>query len=492
MSARPTTVTSHPRPARATFALACAATAVTLHAPRASAGLINFGDFAPVNSTVQDPTQTPGNGYYSDNTTFQITANGINGQATSGFASTRQAINNFVVQFTYLDAPGGGADGVAFVVQNDPRGTAALGTPGGAMGYRSENAAVPAVSPSVAAMLNIFNGGYGVATNGVAPTFFTTPGANIRGGYPVDVKLSYYGTTLTTTIRDGSTGRIHSRSDTVDIPAVLGAGTGYVGFTGATGGLSATQVVSNFKFDSTAGTYAPIAATGWNQDAIVEAGATSVPAAVTANLDNGTDTASGATFYEKGYVADNPNTGVAAGQTVASAADGAHTFKLGSATGMNAILLNTANTAASLALDEPAAYAALSFLTSTGNGSGSFNVRIIHADGDPDEVITGVAAPDWFNGGGAAILAGGRVHPNGGTDSVGSTNPRLYQSDVVLTDQDSPIAAIELTYNGGAGNTFVFALSGIAAGAPVPEPATAGALAVAATVALTRRRTKRR
>ncbi|MGH6644400.1 MAG: hypothetical protein ACRED3_17060, partial [Bradyrhizobium sp.] len=440
-----------------------------------------FSSFAPINYNAEADPSITYNGFYGEN--FQVTAQGVGGQAVSAFSIQKQNVTSFVAKYTYLATHDGGipADGLAFLIQNDPRGTAALGGPGGEVGYRGTNV----ITPSVARHLGLYfnnNGALSLATNGTTGGFFYTGDVNTHQQYPVDFTFSYFGTSLTTTMRAGATGRIYTRTDTVNIPSVVGASSAYIGFSGGTGGATATQQVQNFNFKSVTGVFTPIKAIGgYNFDVIVETGASSFQSALTATMDNGmtrdgNGNLGGATFYQKGYNTAAPTTGLPTGGTLTtSATDTLHQFELQSATGNNAILLNSEVTEGGMGLETLKAYKALSFLTSTGNGSGSFDVKLIFADGSPDEILKNVGSPDWFNGGGTAITAAGRVNPNGGFDNVNATNPRLYQQDFALTNQTSPIAAMVFNYAGGGGNTYIFGVSGLT-DAPVPEPATVGLL----------------
>jgi hypothetical protein len=463
-------------------------------ASTAGAGtLAGFNDFAPINATPDGSLGTTFNGYYNGDT-FQLTADGTGGQATSGFAQTTQSLTSFVAQYTYLGTSSGTpADGVAFVVHNDPRGTAALGGSGGSGGFGGATPITNSVAfffdPYYTQASNGSHGAFQFATNGSGGLFYIgDTKVNVAGSYPIDVKLSYFGGTLNVAMRDGVTGNVHTFSTAVDIPTVLGTSTGYVGFTGATGGATATQKVYNFAFQSaTAAAYAPIKVSGFTQDVIVENGATSVASATTARFDNG----NGWALFEKGVNTSNAAAGLpSGGQVTTSAADGQHAFALAPAAGSNALLLNTATTSGTLTLDNPTALTGLSILASTGNGSGSFDVHIMHANGAPDEVITGVAAPDWFFNSGGALLAGGRVKDDGlggmAFDNVGTTNPRLYQQDLILSDTINPITGIQFTYAGGTGDTYIFGLSGT----QVPEPTAAAVLALGGTLLIGRRRRK--
>jgi hypothetical protein len=119
------------------------------------------------------------------NNTFTMTDGG-NGQARSAWYLFKQDINAFQASFEYVDVGGGGADGVAFVLQNAPAGVAALGGSGGGLGYTG-------IAPSFALMINIYSpapggpgiqvstGGVGLGTN----TYINTAPANPSSGDPI-------------------------------------------------------------------------------------------------------------------------------------------------------------------------------------------------------------------------------------------------------------------------------------------------------------------
>ena len=137
---------------------------------------------APTNTTVAEGTKA----------TFAVADYG---------APPLSYIGNFVASFTYQDTTvgGGGADGVAFVLQNDPAGTAALGNTGGGLGYAR-------IVNSVALLLDIYTGnsqggtGIAIGTNGVTPgdpgtiaglTYTSASPVLLTDGNPVDVSLAY-------------------------------------------------------------------------------------------------------------------------------------------------------------------------------------------------------------------------------------------------------------------------------------------------------------
>jgi hypothetical protein len=60
--------------------------------------------------------------------------------------------------------------------------------------------------------------------------------------------MTYNGTTLAVTLTDTNTGKSNTQNYTVNIPQLVGGPTAFVGFTGATGGLAATQQILNWTF----------------------------------------------------------------------------------------------------------------------------------------------------------------------------------------------------------------------------------------------------
>ena len=95
-------------------------------------------------------------------------------------------------------------------------------------------------------------------------------------------------------------------------------------------------------------------------------------------------------------------------------------------------------------------------------------MTVHHADGSTE--VASVAAPDWFNNGPIAWYAGGRVDTAlDDFNNVLTTNPRVFQEDLTLTNTDSAVTSIDFGFGGsGATREVVFGVSGIAI-APVPE-----------------------
>jgi hypothetical protein len=180
-----------------------------------------------------------------------LLTDGAGGEARSGFYNVPLYVGAFQASFTYQDVGGGGADGVAFVLQNAPAGPFALGGGGGAFGY---GGGAP-ITPSAALEFNIYSA-YGVglafATDGITGgPYFSTDPVNIAGGDPIQVAMCYVQGTLQLTLTDADTLDTFSTNlDTGDLTSVLGGNTAWVGLAGATGGSTSTQQITDFLFVS--------------------------------------------------------------------------------------------------------------------------------------------------------------------------------------------------------------------------------------------------
>jgi hypothetical protein len=213
----------------------------TLNLNTANAALTGFGGNGTGWTANNGPTVT------ADDLT--ITQN-VGSQNRSFFYNTKQPISNFTASFTYKDVTTNGADGFAFVLQNDPRGLTALGDAGGALGYGGG----PIITPSAAAEFNIYSGNTNssgrFATNGATGGYTAFGSVNIDSGDPIRITLAYNGTTLTETLLDLTNNNTYTTSTPVDLATVLGAATAYVGFTGGTGGATAQQDITNFVYST--------------------------------------------------------------------------------------------------------------------------------------------------------------------------------------------------------------------------------------------------
>ena len=91
----------------------------------------------------------------------------------------------------------------------------------------------------------------GLYTNGAPPTGGTnlTPtGIDFHSGNDFRVSIAYAEGTLHVMIRDLVSGTTAQQTYAVDIPSLVGGDTAFVGFTGSTGAMTATQDILNWGF----------------------------------------------------------------------------------------------------------------------------------------------------------------------------------------------------------------------------------------------------
>jgi Legume lectin domain/Chitobiase/beta-hexosaminidase C-terminal domain len=184
-------------------------------------------------------------------------------EATSAYYNTPVNVQSFTTNFSFqLTNPN--ADGFAFVIQNT--GTTAVGPLGGGLGYGAgAPGGTPGIGKSVAVKFDLYNNSgegtnsTGLYVNGASPTVPATTlggGVNLHSGDIFNVQLTYDGTTLTMTITDASVpSDTFTTSWPVNIAGTVGSNTAYVGFSGGTGGLTATQEITSWTY--TSGTSSP-------------------------------------------------------------------------------------------------------------------------------------------------------------------------------------------------------------------------------------------
>ncbi|MGV3623387.1 MAG: L-type lectin-domain containing protein [Archangium sp.] len=141
----------------------------------------------------------------------------------------------------------GGADGITFVMHNDPRGTAALGGLGDGIGYTG-------ITKSVIVEFDTFTNSYfgdpndnhvAVQKNGDANhnsanriALVSNPGVTLKSGQPVWLWIEYTGSTRNLRVFLANTATRPASpivNETVDVPAIVGPQM-YLSFTGSTGG----------------------------------------------------------------------------------------------------------------------------------------------------------------------------------------------------------------------------------------------------------------
>jgi len=187
------------------------------------------------------------------NDTLQLTDGAAHTEARAVWAATPLNVQNFTTDFNFQITPAAAniGNGFTFTVQN--AGPKAHGADGAGLGYAG-------IGTSVAVKFDLHNSaGEGVDStgfyvDGAEPTVpaidMTSSGVNLHGGDVLHAHITYDGTTLTLTLTDTISGASFTTSQAIDIPATVGGNTAYVGFTAATGSLTAVQQITNWTFTS--------------------------------------------------------------------------------------------------------------------------------------------------------------------------------------------------------------------------------------------------
>ncbi|MGH7941932.1 MAG: lectin-like domain-containing protein [Limisphaerales bacterium] len=203
-----------------------------------------------VNQSGYYPYSTP---TFGDNVVTLTDGNG--GEAQSIFFNSPQYIGAFKAGFTYQAGGNRAADGISFCIQNDASGPDARGGGGGGLG-------VSGIAPAIQLELNLYTGnsqivGYTVLTNGLTGASgsngnYHAPGnVNLAGGDPIHITINYDNRLMTLTFTDAVANTSFSTNLTVgDLTQLLGTNAAWVGFTGADGGATSVQTISEFSFTS--------------------------------------------------------------------------------------------------------------------------------------------------------------------------------------------------------------------------------------------------
>ena len=226
-------------------------------------GLIDgFGSLDPADWAINHgglgPANVPGSPAVDE---LQITSTD-NDELNSVFFRTPQDVSFFNFSFDYqilnenpVDNP---ADGIAFVLQNDPRGVTAVGDGGFGRGYQN-------IQDSVAVLFDVWGNsdarGINLGENGViGPTIEVDTGVpplELHTRHLIHTEIVYNGTDIAVTLTDLDSAdplnpATFGTNFPVDIASAVGAGTALIGFTGGTGGANADQRITNFIFEGIA------------------------------------------------------------------------------------------------------------------------------------------------------------------------------------------------------------------------------------------------
>jgi lysophospholipase L1-like esterase len=176
-------------------------------------------------------------------------------EASSAFTASTVDVTHFTAHFRF-ELFNASADGFTFTLQ--AAGPHALGGYGGVLGY-GPVPGTPGIPNSVAVKFDLYNNqgegsnSTGLYQGGAVPTSAGSidlgrSGISLHSGHGFDVGMAYDGTTLKVAITDMATNVTATQSYLVNIPAAIGGGRAYVGFTAGTGGMTATQEILNWTY----------------------------------------------------------------------------------------------------------------------------------------------------------------------------------------------------------------------------------------------------
>jgi hypothetical protein len=189
-----------------------------------------------------------GSAVATNDTRLQLTNGGLN-QAGSVFWNAPIGIQAFTSSFEFQISGDSLANGFTFCIQNVA--PTALGGNSAGLGYQD-------IPKSVAIKFNFYDfqsegsDSTGVYTNGEPPvlpsTDISSSGIQLNSGDSIQAQVTYDGTTLKLDLLDLISNAKFTMSKDIDIPQIVGGNTAYVGFTGGTGGLSASQKILTWTY----------------------------------------------------------------------------------------------------------------------------------------------------------------------------------------------------------------------------------------------------
>jgi hypothetical protein len=231
--------------------LSTVATATYTAAGYSACTLIDYsGGFTPGALTLNGGAAVKGS-------LLQLTDGGLN-EARSAFYSMPVPVTEFTSDFQFqLLYPF--ADGITFTIQS--ASPSAVGQPGGGLGY----AGIP---KSLAVKFDLYNNngeGYDSTGHYLDGAYPSTPaldmsayGIHLHSGHVFAVHITYVGGVTMGTITDLATYQSYTASVPGDLTQVVGD-TAYVGFTGGTGVLTATQNILTWTYGGGSGCGTPSA-----------------------------------------------------------------------------------------------------------------------------------------------------------------------------------------------------------------------------------------
>jgi hypothetical protein len=184
-----------------------------------------------------------------DDSRLQLT-NGLSSEAGSAFVTIPLNIQAFSTNFL-IELSNAAADGITFTIEGDS--PTALGGDSAALGFGP-------IPNSMAIKFDFYNDAgegsdsTGVYINGASPTIpainLSNSPINLSTGDVMNVQVAYDGANLAMTIVDTVTQGTWSGVWQENIPQIVGGNTAYIGFTGSSQALSASQKILTWTYQS--------------------------------------------------------------------------------------------------------------------------------------------------------------------------------------------------------------------------------------------------
>jgi hypothetical protein len=202
-----------------------------------------------------------GSAINGDDTRLQLTT-GLTYQAGSVFYNTPTNIQAFTTDFAFQisDAL---ADGFTFTIQNI--GPTSIGGDGGSLGYgpNPNTGTTGGIGKSVAIKFDFYNNAgegtdsTGLYVDGAAPTVpavdLTSSGIVLNSGDSIAAHMTYDGVNLILTLTDSVVNKTFTHTFPINIASTIGSNLAFIGFTGGTGGETASQKILSWTFFSQSG-----------------------------------------------------------------------------------------------------------------------------------------------------------------------------------------------------------------------------------------------
>ncbi len=196
--------------------------------------------------------------------TLQMTDANLMHEGSTAWYSAPVSVKSFTTHFT-MQFPGTNASGMTFAIQNQQPTTTpatsrwisggpnAIANSGAGMGYSGNTGTggqAIGLENSVAVKFDLSTNTTGVYFDGadLSQNGTSLGSINLKSGHPINVTLTYDGSTLNVAATDSTTGATFAHSWSIDIPGTVGASTAYVGFTGGSEWYAGTQNVTSWTY----------------------------------------------------------------------------------------------------------------------------------------------------------------------------------------------------------------------------------------------------